>query len=191
MQSPSSQLVDAPLLWLGNVPDVYKAPRRWQAVGVLSVAGVDAGMGTNSALLSSIQQLAWGLRQAQSPPGKPLLAPSQLCGGRCPLSAWVADGCHLQGLCLGVSRAQSPPWACCRSEKASQAMLGLLPSHSWAQPGHKDKGRAGAGGSQMPSQGLRKVIGRRLIHVPGGPGWPSLAPGQGTCSGLCMGLVRP
>lgn len=133
--------------------------------------------------------------QAQTSPGKPLLAPSQLCSGSCPLSAWLADGCHLCGLCLGVSQAWSPPCAHRRSEKASQAVLGLLPSHLWAQPGRKEKRCAGEGRSQMPSQGLREVMGRRLLHVPGGPGQRSLAPslalGQGTWPGLCMRLVWP
>lgn len=115
------------------------------------MAGVGAGMGTSSALLSLMQQLARGSRQAWSSPGKPLLAPSQLCSGRCPLRAWVADGRHLCGSCLGVSRAWTPLWAHRRSEKASQAMLRLLLSHLWDQTSHKDKGCAGAGGSQMSS----------------------------------------
>lgn len=69
-------------------------------------------------------------------------------------------------------------------------ILGLLPSHPWAQPGHKDKGCAGVGASQMASQGLWEVVGRRLLHALGGPGQPSLALGQGMCPGLCMGLVQ-
>lgn len=107
---------------------------------------MDAGTGTNSALLSSTQQPARGLRQAWSPPGKPLLAPSQLWCRWCPLSTGVADGHHLCGLCLGVSRAESPQWACRRSKKASRVVLGLVLSHLWAQPGHKDKEHAGVGG---------------------------------------------
>lgn len=191
MQSPSSRLVAAPLPLLVIVLNVCKAPRRWEPVGVLSVAGVDAGMGTNSALLNSTQQPARGSRQARSPPGKPLLAPSQLCSRWCPLGARVADGCHLCGSCLGVSRVQSPPWARRRSKKALRAMLAFLLSHPWAQPGHKGDGRAGVGGSPTLSQGLREVMGRRLLCAPGGPGQPSLGPGQVMCPGLCMGLVRP
>lgn len=93
-------------------------------------------------------------------------------------------------LCLWMSRAQNPPWACHRSKKASSVMLGLLPSHPWAQPGHKDKGCAGVGASQMASQGLQKVVGRRLLPALGVPGQPSLALEQGTCPGLCMGLAQ-
>lgn len=38
-----------PLLYLGHTLDVSKTPRRWEAAGVLSVAGVDTAVGTNSA----------------------------------------------------------------------------------------------------------------------------------------------
>lgn len=46
------------------------------------------------------------------------------------------------------------------------------------------------GGIPMASQGLQKVVGRRLLPALGVPGQPSLALEQGTCPGLCMGLAQ-